>query len=304
MSQEKKYVHPVNMEIPMDFWYAVEKQIVDVKIKEGKKITKKDHIQELLELGYAEKENSLKRLILSLKTIVGGKRMSEKLTQDQIIEQLVQENNKVEPKYKVKRQDTGLGRVYRWNDGESAADIYSVTTVLNVLDKGIGFHKWLGNSPSYGMAMEYGNQRAELGTMVHAFCSMLSWGMEVNTNNGWEDRNFVKHPVPDEAKKRLLGFIDYFKDERPVMLASEIMLFNPKKMEGGLQYPFAGTADMVYVKPNDNKPEVVLCDIKTGKEYPKSHALQLTAYKLLWDSLYGDEQGNIDTLKCLYLKGS
>ena len=238
--------------------------------------------------------------------------MSDKLTQDQIIEQLVQENNKVEPKYKVKRQDTGLGRVYRWNDGESAADIYSVTTVLNVLDKGIGFHKWLGNSPSYEMAMEYGNQRAELGTMVHAFCSMLSWGMEVNTNNGWEDRNFVKHPVPDEAKKSLLGFIDYFKDERPVMLASEIMLFNPKRVypsnekgkDSYLQYPFAGTADMIYVKPNDNKPEVVLCDIKTGKEYPKSHALQLTAYKLLWDSLYGDEQGNIDTLKCLYLRGN
>ena len=45
----------------MDFWYAVEKQIVDVKIKEGKKITKKDHIQELLELGYAKKEKQLKK---------------------------------------------------------------------------------------------------------------------------------------------------------------------------------------------------------------------------------------------------
>ena len=49
--------------------------------------------------------------------------MSERLTQDQIIEQLVQENNKVEPKYKVKRQDTGLGRVYRWDDEGGAADI-------------------------------------------------------------------------------------------------------------------------------------------------------------------------------------
>ena len=63
MSEEKKYVHPVNMEIPMDFWYAVEKQIVDVKINllKGKKITKKDHIQELMELGYAEKEKQLKK---------------------------------------------------------------------------------------------------------------------------------------------------------------------------------------------------------------------------------------------------
>ena len=231
-----------------------------------------------------------------------GKKMPLKLTQEEVIEQLVQENNKVEPKYRVKRQDTGIGRVYRWNDGEERADIYSVTTLLNVIDKGYGFHRWLGNSPSYGLAMDYANERAEIGTMSHAFCSMLSWGMEVNTINGWEDRNFVKHPVPDEVKKRLLGFIDFFKTERPIMLASEIMLFNPKKMEGGLQYPFAGTADMVYLGTKDNKPEMVMCDIKTGKEYPKLHALQLTGYKLLWDSLYGDNQGNIDSLKGLYLR--
>ena len=223
--------------------------------------------------------------------------MPLKLTQEEVIEQLVQENNKVEPKYRVKRQDTGIGRVYRWNDGEERADIYSVTTLLNVIDKGYGFHRWLGNSPSYGLAMDYANERAEIGTMSHAFCSMLSWGMEVNTINGWDDRNFVKHPVPDEVKKRLLGFIDFFKTERPIMLASEIMLFNPKKMEGGLQYPFAGTADMVYLGTKDNKPEMVMCDIKTGKEYPKLHALQLTGYKLMRDSLYGDNQGNIDSLK-------
>ena len=209
--------------------------------------------------------------------------MPLKLAQEQIIEELVQENNKVQPKYIVKRQDTGIGRVYRWNDGDNKADIYSVTTLLNVIDKGIGFHKWLGNSPSYDMAMDYGNKRAEIGTMVHAFCSMLSWGMEVNTANGWEDNNFVKHPVPDEAKKRLLGFIDFFKAERPIMAASEIMLFNPKQMEGGLQYPFAGTADMIYWGTKKGKADMVLCDIKTGKEYPKLHALQLTGYKLLRD---------------------
>ena len=230
--------------------------------------------------------------------------MPLKLAQEQIMEELVQENNKVQPKYIVKRQDTGIGRVYRWNDGDNKADIYSVTTLLNVIDKGIGFHKWLGNSPSYDMAMDYGNKRAEIGTMVHAFCSMLSWGMEVNTANGWEDNNFVKHPVPDEAKKRLLGFIDFFKAERPIMAASEIMLFNPKQMEGGLQYPFAGTADMIYWGTKKGKADMVLCDIKTGKEYPKLHALQLTGYKLLWDSLYGDSEGHIDSLKGLYLRNN
>ena len=231
--------------------------------------------------------------------------MSDKKTQEQIIEELVQGQNKVEPKYVVRRQDTPAGRVYRYKDNDDLsknADIYSVTTVLNVVDKGVGFHKWLGNSPSYDLAMEYGKTRAELGTMVHAYCSMLSWGMKVDTSIGWDDRNHVRHHVPDEAKRRLLGFIDYFKEERPIMIASEIMLFNPKKYEKEYAYPFAGTADMVYLTGENNKPKMVLCDIKTGKEYPKQHALQLTAYKILWDSLYGNEKGNIDVLKTLYLK--
>ena len=58
---EPKYVHPVSLEIPMDFWYAVEKQIVDKKIKKGLKVMKKDHILELLELGYAQMEKVLNK---------------------------------------------------------------------------------------------------------------------------------------------------------------------------------------------------------------------------------------------------
>ena len=230
----------------------------------------------------------------------------QKLTQEQIIDEIVQKASKVEQKFMVKRQDTPIGRVYRHEDEDTGekADIYSVTTILNVIDKGIGFNKWLGNSPSYEIAMDYANERAEIGTMVHAFCSLLSWNMEVDTANGWEDRNHVKHNVPDEAKKRLLAFIDYFKAERPIMISSEIMLFNPLIKDTWMQYPFAGTADMTYMTSKDNEAQMVMCDIKTGKEHPKLHALQLTAYKILWDSLYGEEQGKIDVLKVLYLRSN
>ena len=60
-SKQKKYVHTVNLEIPMDFWFAVERQVVDSKINSDEKVTKKGHILELIELGYGEKEKQLKQ---------------------------------------------------------------------------------------------------------------------------------------------------------------------------------------------------------------------------------------------------
>ena len=51
--EEKKYVHTINLEIPMDFWYAVEKQLVNFKIKTGEKINKKDFILKLIEEGHS-----------------------------------------------------------------------------------------------------------------------------------------------------------------------------------------------------------------------------------------------------------
>ena len=45
-----------------------------------------------------------------------------------------------------------------------------------------------------------------------------------------------------------------------------------------------------------------LVDIKTGKEHPKNHALQLSFYKILFDSLYGKSMDmQVDNLACLYL---
>ena len=60
-NKEKKYVHTINLEIPMDFWYAVEKQVVDSKISGDTKVTKKGHILDLIELGYSQKEKQLKK---------------------------------------------------------------------------------------------------------------------------------------------------------------------------------------------------------------------------------------------------
>ena len=61
MSDKKKHVHTINLEIPMDFWFAVERQVIESKMKGSEKVTKKSHILELIELGYAKKDKLLKK---------------------------------------------------------------------------------------------------------------------------------------------------------------------------------------------------------------------------------------------------
>lgn len=58
---EEKYVHTINLEIPMDFWLACEKQLVNYKIKTGEKINKKDFILKLIEAGHSETEKVLNK---------------------------------------------------------------------------------------------------------------------------------------------------------------------------------------------------------------------------------------------------
>ena len=206
-------------------------------------------------------------------------------------------------KIPISRLNTAKGRVYYQRDVkvDDRVYIYSSTTVLsNTLTKGIGFDMWLGNAVSYKDAMQYANERAFLGTMTHAMIMYLLWGEEVNTKTGfYNDDTGEIASVPDEVKLRLQGFIDFYKDMQPEPIASEISLFCPDLDDDGeLLFPWAGTADQILKMPDG---KIWLVDIKTGKDYPKDHELQLTSYKLLWDHIYGKEHGEIDIVACLYL---
>tara|TARA_Y100000034_G_C6827619_1_gene373292 strand:- start:73 stop:444 length:372 start_codon:yes stop_codon:yes gene_type:complete len=98
------------------------------------------------------------------------------------------ENNLTTSKIPIKRLDTPHGRTYyqRNVDEKDRTYIYSSTTILdNVMDKGIGFKKWLGNAKSYDDAMEYANKRATIGTMTHALCMWLIWGETIDCRDGF-----------------------------------------------------------------------------------------------------------------------
>ena len=167
----------------------------------------------------------------------------------------------------IKRYDLSSGRWYmREIDG---VEIFkpSVTTVLNVIDKGYGFNKWLGNSFGYEAAMEYATFTADRGTRGHINIQSLIAGIPVPTE-GMEDIEI----------KMLMGFVQWYNDYKPEILSCEETLWDR-------DYPVAGTADLVC--RIDGKLHLI--DYKTGKHYD-THQLQLTAYGQLHKRLHDYEK--------------
>ena len=100
----------------------------------------------------------------------------------------ITDKNLAVSKIPLKRLDTPKGRTYYQGnvDPEERVYIYSSTTIIgNVLAKGIGFDMWLGNASSYKDAMEYGKERADIGSCVHALCMYLVWGETIDTRDGF-----------------------------------------------------------------------------------------------------------------------
>ena len=206
----------------------------------------------------------------------------------------------INSKIPVDKMDSNLGRVYYERSAleENRNYFYSVTTIIDVLDKGIGFARWLGNSLSYDHAQEYAEKAATVGNIVHALLMYLTWGRDIDTDNGFYDTKSGQIlPIQNNVKKRLLGVLKFYDDLKPEVMASELSLYNNRTYKKNFVYPFAGQVDLV--AKIDGK--IWMIDYKTGKEYKHSHELQLTAYKILWDALYGSEFGKIDNLACLYL---
>ena len=230
--------------------------------------------------------------------------MAQSITEEQVLQASYPDPPQlVQSKIPIARINAPKGRAYyqRGNKEENRTYIYSSTTILsNTLTKGIGFDMWLGNSLSHQHAMDYASRRAFLGTMTHAFIQYMIWGETIDTDTGFynEDTGEIER-VPDEVKLRLQGFIEFYKTMVFTPIATEIALYTDELDEDKeLMFPWAGTADMIVKMPDD---KIWLIDIKTGKDYPKDHELQLTSYKLLWDHIFGEEHGEINHIACLYL---
>lgn len=159
----------------------------------------------------------------------------------------------------------------------------SVTTFIgSVLNKGIGYDMWLGNSISYKEACKERDIAAQRGTLVHNLCEelIIKGSLDVSEE--------IISDYGDEVLKRLMSFQDWFINIKPKIITTEYKLYHP-------DVPYSGTPDIIC----EIDGKVCLVDIKTGAPYP-SHQLQLTCYKTLWDTIFPEYP--IAELYGLYLK--
>ena len=175
-------------------------------------------------------------------------------------------------KIKVERRDS----TFRWYRANGSEWKPSVTTILNIISKGIGFHKWLGNHPSYKAACEERDIAAARGTMVHESIESLIQGEEVKCDD-------------DEIAKHLMCFSKFWDEHEVTTIAQELFLIH-----GG--YGFAGTPDLIC----EINGKTWILDWKTGGHY-KTHNLQCHMYALLYEAIF---KKKIDVIAGLYTKSS
>ena len=157
----------------------------------------------------------------------------------------------------------------------------SVTSILSAAGKGEFFHKWLANQGSWENACKVRDEAAERGTIVHEISEDLLNGEEVILD------------AEPEIVKRVMCLEQWYNDYKPEIIMQEVMLAFP-----GVR--FAGRFDILAHIDGKN----VLIDIKTGGHY-KTHDLQATMYKILWDTIIEDTSAGseymIDEMYGLYL---
>jgi len=172
--------------------------------------------------------------------------------------------------------------VTRWYSIEGSCKwVPSVTSILSAAGKGEYFDKWLANQGSWDNACKVRDKAAKRGTIVHEISEDLLNGEEVILDAG------------PEIVKRVMCLEQWYNDYQPEIIMQEIMLAFP-----GIR--FAGRFDILARIDNKN----VLIDIKTGNYY-KSHDLQASMYKILWDTIIEDtgagKEYMIDEMYGLYL---
>ena len=175
-------------------------------------------------------------------------------------------------KLEIERKDSG----FRWYRIKGNNWIPSVTTILSVIGKGVGFHKWLGNHPSYDIACEARDAAAERGTIVHESIEKLINGEQIEAQT-------------EEISKHLMCFKKFWDENDIEPIEQEMFLISPN-------FDFAGTPDLIC----KTSGKTWLIDFKTGNYY-KTHPLQCRMYALLYEDIFDIK---IDCIGGLYTKST
>jgi hypothetical protein len=163
----------------------------------------------------------------------------------------------------------------------------SVTTVLNIIDKGEQYRDWL---MSNGYNADYKMIKAqEIGTKVHGLVERFNSNPDdtilcIEYDENGRPRNMYDKRVW-EMFSRYVNFYDRFK---PELLAVEQIVVSDN-------YQLGGTIDLVF-RLNGL---IYLADNKTGENLHNTQRLQLAAYAVMWNEAFPDYK--IDKIAILHL---
>ena len=119
--------------------------------------------------------------------------------------------NQIEPKTSIRRLDTSIGRTYYNPDDKDRKCIYSSTTILNVLSKGVFFSSWLkahGNDCDRLM-----NEAATKGTIIHVCCSIIAGGEDLRTDTKLYDKGNT-YEITEAIYHNILAFKKFYNEHR------------------------------------------------------------------------------------------
>jgi hypothetical protein len=149
----------------------------------------------------------------------------------------------------------------------SAASRYgakqAATTVADILETGSVDAMWAAQKREgfiagiTASAVNHRNERAALGTDVHAMAELVVKGEPTP-------------PMAEATRKRVLHYAEWWKNAGWTLRLAEAMVVFPT-------HRYGGTFDLLAY---DRDGRTVLADVKTGKGVYKEVALQLAAYSL------------------------
>ena len=184
-------------------------------------------------------------------------------------------------KTKLYRIDTNVGRCYTPDPMDEDSWKPSVTTLENIISKGIIFERWIANFGGYDKVSEYVGKKASDGTLVHEYLEDL-----INYN-----KIILDEGTPNHIKKFIQSFLAWWNETDVVPVATEVQLYHD-------DIPFSGTCDLLcYIDG-----QLSLVDFKTGNEYPTNHQIQLSCYKELHDQIF--PKNTIKNIYCLHVKST
>lgn len=171
----------------------------------------------------------------------------------------------IDPNYIVVRKDFDTEHYY-WIDEQYVPSVTSILDESAPVAYGLK-RFFLQNTPE--SAREILDTTANFGSMMHDAYQQLLLGNELNLKDDYPDR---------KAKKHITSFVQWFAEFSP-----DPESIKTEHTVGSRIHKYAGTLDLYCEK--DGKRYII--DFKTSSGIYFSHELQITAYKIAYEEMYG-----------------